>query len=40
MGEKGEGPEEYIMPYAIHLDEKENIAFVADWQKRIVISFA
>lgn len=39
IGESGEGPEEYIMPYAIHLDEKEKIVFVADWQKRIVISY-
>jgi hypothetical protein len=39
IGEKGEGPDEYSMPYAIHLDEKENIVFVADWQKRIVISY-
>ena len=39
IGEMGEGPEEYIMPYAIHLDEKENIVLVADWQKRIVISY-
>ncbi len=38
-GEMGEGPEEYTMPYAIHLDEKENIVLVADWQKRIVISY-
>lgn len=27
------------MPYATHLDEKENIVLVADWQKRIVISY-
>lgn len=39
LGESGEGPEEYIMPYAIHLDEKEKIVLVADWQKRIVISY-
>lgn len=39
IGEMGEGPEEYIMPYAIHLDEKENIVLVADWQKRVVISY-
>lgn len=39
IGEMGEGPEEYIMPYATHLDEKGNIVFVADWQKRIVISY-
>ncbi|MFD2034757.1 6-bladed beta-propeller [Belliella marina] len=39
IGEKGEGPEEYIMPYAIHLDEKENVVLVADWEKRIVISY-
>lgn len=39
IGKEGEGPEEYIMPYAIHLDDKENIVLVADWQKRIVISY-
>lgn len=39
IGKKGEGPEEYIMPYAIHLDDKENIVLVADWEKRIVISY-
>lgn len=39
IGKKGEGPEEYIMPYAIHLDDKENIVIVADWEKRIVISY-
>lgn len=39
IGEKGEGPEEYIMPYAIYLDEKENCVLVADWQKRLVISY-
>lgn len=39
IGEKGEGPEEYIMPYAIHLDEDDNSVLVADWQKNIVISY-
>jgi hypothetical protein len=39
IGEKGEGPKEYSMPYAIHLDEEENSVLVADWQKRIVISY-
>jgi len=39
IGEMGEGPEEYIMPYAIHLNEKENIILVADWQKRIIVSY-
>lgn len=39
IGEKGEGPDEYTMPYAIHLDEKENVVFVADWQKMTVISY-
>ncbi len=39
VGENGEGPEEYSMPYAIYLDEKENLVFVADWQKRTVISY-
>jgi hypothetical protein len=39
IGQKGEGPEEYTIPYAIHLDEKENIVLVADWQKMTVISY-
>ncbi|WP_373396999.1 6-bladed beta-propeller [Algoriphagus halophilus] len=39
IGEMGEGPDEYIMPYAIHLDEKENVVLVADWQKMTVISY-
>jgi len=39
IGQKGEGPEEYTMPYAIHLDDKENTVLVADWQKRMVISY-
>jgi hypothetical protein len=39
IGEKGEGPDEYTFPYAIHLDEKENIVLVADWQKMVVISY-
>lgn len=39
IGEKGEGPDEYTMPYAIHLNEKENVVFVADWQKMTVISY-
>jgi hypothetical protein len=39
IGEKGEGPDEYAIPYAIHLDEKENVVLVADWQKRTVISY-
>jgi hypothetical protein len=39
IGQKGEGPEEYTIPYAIHLDEKDDIVFVADWQKMTVISY-
>ena len=39
IGAMGEGPEEYSMPYGIHLDEKENTILVADWQKRLVISY-
>lgn len=39
VGERGEGPEEYSIPYAIYLDEKENVVLVADWQKRTVISY-
>lgn len=39
IGNIGEGPDEYAMPYAIHLDEKENVVLVADWQKMTVISY-
>ncbi len=39
IGENGEGPDEYTMPSAIHLDEKENVVFVADWEKKTVISY-
>jgi hypothetical protein len=39
IGDQGEGPDEYTIPYAIHLDEKENVVFVADWQKMTVISY-
>lgn len=39
IGEKEEGPNEYTLPYAIHLDEKENVVLVADWQKMTVISY-
>ena len=39
IGENGEGPDEYTIPYAIHLDEKENVVFVADWKKMTVISY-
>lgn len=39
IGQKGEGPAEYIAACAIHVDDKENIILVADWQKRIVISY-
>lgn len=40
IGENGEGPDEYSMPYTIHLDEKENIILLADWQKMTVISYS
>ena len=39
IGEQGEGPDEYSAPYAIHLDEKENMVLVADWMKMMVISY-
>lgn len=39
IGENGEGPDEYTMPYAIHLDEKEDVVLVADWEKMTVISY-
>lgn len=40
IGEFGEGPDEYIMPYAIHLDEKEDVVFVADWQKMVILTYS
>jgi hypothetical protein len=40
IGENGEGPDEYIMPYAIHLDEKEDVVFVADWQKMVILTYS
>lgn len=39
IGENGEGPSEYSMPYAIHVEEKERVVLVADWQKMTVISY-
>ena len=39
IGEQGEGPDEYSAPYAIHLDEKENMVLVADWMKMMVLSY-
>ncbi|MFN3760847.1 MAG: 6-bladed beta-propeller [Algoriphagus aquaeductus] len=40
IGEFGEGPDEYIMPYAIHLDEKEDVVFVTDWQKMVILTYS
>jgi hypothetical protein len=40
IGEFGEGPDEYAMPYALHLDEKKNIVFVADWQKMVILTYS
>jgi hypothetical protein len=37
IGEMGNGPNEYIMPYAIYL--RENKVFVADWVKMVLISY-
>lgn len=39
IGKKGEGPDEYLVPTAIYLDEKENIVLVSDWQKMVVNSY-
>lgn len=39
IGEKGEGPDQYIVPSAIYLDEKEKSVLVADWVKMAVISY-
>jgi hypothetical protein len=37
IGKMGNGPNEYIMPYAIYL--RENKVFVADWVKMVLISY-
>ncbi len=39
IGAFGEGPEEYLQPRTIYLDEKENIVIVADWVKMVLISY-
>ncbi|MHA7131791.1 6-bladed beta-propeller [Algoriphagus namhaensis] len=39
IGEFGEGPDEYAMPYALHLDEKKNMVYVADWQKMVILTY-
>jgi len=40
IGEFGEWPDEYAMPYAVQLDEKKNIVYVADWQKMVILTIA
>lgn len=40
FGEFGEGPDEYVMPYALHLDEKKNIVYLADWQKMLILTYS
>ncbi|WP_100627921.1 6-bladed beta-propeller [Algoriphagus formosus] len=40
IGEFGEGPDEYAMPYAVQLDEKKNIVYVADWQKMVILTYS
>ncbi|GMQ27330.1 hypothetical protein Aoki45_40130 [Algoriphagus sp. oki45] len=40
IGEFGEGPDEYAMPYALHLDEKKNIVYVADWKKMVILTYS
>ncbi|WP_228694039.1 6-bladed beta-propeller [Lunatimonas sp.] len=39
IGEIGEGPMEYILPYAIYLEENENKVLVTDWVKMVLISY-
>lgn len=39
IGKKGEGPDEYLVPMAIYVDEKENIVLVGDWSKMVVNSY-
>jgi hypothetical protein len=39
IGAMGEGPEEYLQPRAIYLDEKENIVLVTDGMKMVVLSY-
>lgn len=40
IGEFGEGPDEYSMPYAIHLDEMKEVVLVADWQKMVILTYS
>ncbi|TXE11454.1 6-bladed beta-propeller [Algoriphagus aquimarinus] len=39
IGNKGEGPDEYSIPTAIYLNDKENIALISDWEKMVVNSY-
>lgn len=39
LGEKGEGPDEYLMPTSIYVAEKDNVVLVADWIKMAVNSY-
>lgn len=39
LGNKGEGPDEYLVPTAIYLGENENVTLVADWDKMVVHSY-
>ncbi|MEB2779268.1 6-bladed beta-propeller [Algoriphagus sp. C2-6-M1] len=39
IGNKGDGPDEYSIPTAIYLNDKENIALISDWEKMVVNSY-
>jgi hypothetical protein len=39
IGNKGEGPEEYSIPTAFYLNEKENVVLISDWEKMVVNSY-
>lgn len=39
IGAFGEGPEEYLQPRTVYLDEKVNIILLADWVKMVLISY-
>lgn len=39
IGNKGEGPDEHIIPTAIYLNEKENRVLISDWEKMVVNSY-
>lgn len=39
IGVKGQGPDEYFVTTSLHLDEKNNLILLTDWEKMTVVSF-